>query len=126
MNRIVFFDGPCPLCNWVIRWLMQADKKCIFMYAPLQGKTAEEKNLPKDRDSMVLLEDGKNQKNIYFSAKCVMKIFWLLGGKYRLIGWMYFMPKFLMDPWYRFVARNRYRLFVSKKTPHLESSRLLP
>jgi len=126
LKRVIFFDGPCPLCNQVVRWLMRTDRKKIFLFSSLQGKTAVEKNLPKDLSSLILLEEGRGRKKITVSAKAVLKIFWILGGRYRLVGWMYYLPAFLLDPWYRLVAKYRYRLFASKKLKPLDESRLLP
>lgn len=124
MRRIIFFDGPCPFCNWVVHFLMNVDHKKIFWFASLQGKTAQ--TLPKNQDSLILLEESSEGHKLFFEAKAVMRIFWLLGGKFRLLGWMYILPGFLINPCYRFVARNRYRLFSFDKSKELDESRLLP
>ncbi len=95
----------------------------VFLVARRNGGR---KKIPQGKNSIILLEEEGDRKEIYSASKAVMKIFWLLGGKYRLIGAMYLMPAFIMDPWYRLIARNRYRLFASRKSPPLDQSRLLP
>ncbi len=123
MHRVVFFDGPCPFCNWIVHWLMEVDKKKIFYFASLEGETA--RTLPKDKDSLILLEEEQGIRKLFFEAKAALRIFWLIGGWYRLIGWTYFLPSFLINPLYRFIARHRYR-FCRTTAVSLDESRLLP
>ena len=37
---IIFFDGVCHMCNSAVDFFMKADKKRLFLFAPLQGETA--------------------------------------------------------------------------------------
>lgn len=117
MRKIIFYDGECPLCNRAIRFILKEDKKGEFFFAPLNGKTAEQelsglrlKN--PNLDTLVLLEDGK----IYLEGKGALRILWHLGGKWLVLGWLSFLPPFLLDALYRLIARNRYRLFSGKVT----------
>jgi predicted DCC family thiol-disulfide oxidoreductase YuxK len=124
MRRIIFFDGPCPLCNRVIHWIMKADTRRLFLFASLQGETA--RDLPKDRDSLILLEERPSGRRLTFEAKAVLRILWLLGGRYRLLGWARILPGWLTNPYYRAIARNRYCLFSPDQSRLLDSTRLLP
>lgn len=126
MRNIIFYDGECPLCNRAVRFLLGADKKHLFYFAPLNGKTAEEKlsglllknpNL----DTLVLLENNK----FFIEGRGALRILWLLGGKYALLGWLSFLPSPLFDVFYRLIARYRYRLF-SKKKKFKTDHRFLP
>ena len=72
-------------------------------------------NLPesyREADSVILVEnyDSKNPRYSLF-GKAVFRIGWLLGGRWRLMGWISFLPAFLYDWAYRLVAHNRRRLF---------------
>ncbi len=125
--NIVFYDGTCPLCNRAVRFLLAVDKKRVFYYAPLEGETAADKlkNLRSKHpnlDTLVLYQD---ENRISIEGKAVFRIFWLLGGKYALIGWLSFLPSFLFDLIYRFIACYRFKLF-SKKTPITKTDRFLP
>ncbi|MCH9625325.1 MAG: hypothetical protein S4CHLAM123_04960 [Chlamydiales bacterium] len=116
MQHIIFYDSECPLCNRAIRFILATDRKKQFCFAPLNGKTAQEKiahlylKRP-DLDTLVLLQ---NSKQILIEAKGAMRILWILGGKYAWIGWISFLPSFAFDVLYRVVARYRHRLFSKK------------
>lgn len=128
-KHLIFYDGECPLCNRVVRFVLAADKKKQFLFAPLQGITAEKelhdfKRL--DLDTLVLLENYQtSEQQSLIEGKGALRIFWHLGGIYTLLGCLSFFPSFLFDRFYRFVARRRYRLFKTKKTFQDDSGRFL-
>ncbi len=41
-NKLVLFDGVCNLCNSSVQFIIRNDKKNVFLFAPLQGKTGQE------------------------------------------------------------------------------------
>src|SRR5262249_32383445 len=103
MRHVIFYDGECPLCNRAVRFLLQADKKRIFYFARLDGETAKKKlvslrlNDP-SLDTMVLLQNYQtDQEQLLIEGRGALRILWLLGGKYALLGWLSFLPPFLFD-----------------------------
>jgi predicted DCC family thiol-disulfide oxidoreductase YuxK len=132
MSHLIFYDGVCPLCNKTVRFVLAADKKKNFLFAPLNGTTAEKKLsnyklANPDLDTLVLLQNYKtHHEQAFIEARAALRILWLLGGKYVLIGWLSFLPPFLFDWMYRWVARRRYRLFSEKVPFSKDSSRFLP
>ena len=105
--NIIFFDGWCAMCHWAVKWVARRDTKRQFFFAPLQGTTAAGKlqglTLP---DSLVYAEDDK----VYFFSKACFKIAWRLGGVWALIGWLSFLPDWMLIPTdavYRLVAKTR-------------------
>jgi predicted DCC family thiol-disulfide oxidoreductase YuxK len=130
LEHVVFYDGECPFCNRSVLFLLSVDKQEIFYFSPLNGETAKDKlqglhlknpNL----DTLVLLENYQKNEKIFIEGKAVLRILWLLGGKYALIGWLSFLPSFLFDYVYRIVARYRYRLFTKKGTIQSTNTRFL-
>lgn len=117
LSHLVFYDGNCGLCDQVVQTLLKADKHERFVFAPLQGSTAAKfiSHLPpelKSVDSLILVEDYRSDyPQVYVLAKGALRIAWLLGGIWTLVGWLSFLPSFLFDWAYRLVARNRHRLF---------------
>ena len=110
---IIFYDGECGLCDSAVRLLLRIDRRKQFYYAPLQGETAKrELTPPPERDSLVLLEPGRER---LMEGAAVLRILWLIGGFWTLIGWMHVLPSAPFDWIYRVVARNRKRLFKRKK-----------
>ncbi len=105
--NIVFFDGYCAMCHWAVKWIAKQDTRGQFYFAPLQGITAKNElkgiTLP---DSLVFFENGK----VYFYSKACFKIAWLLGGMWKIIGWLGFLPSWALYPTdliYRLVAKSR-------------------
>ena len=122
MPPIIFFDGSCPLCNRAIGFVLQADRKKLFLFAPLEGITAE-KLLPHAPKETLVLLDGEH---VYTASRAVLRLLWLLGGRYKLVGILCFLPPFLFDWLYRYVARRRYSLFAKQQKRELTQDRLLP
>ncbi|MBS0621541.1 MAG: DUF393 domain-containing protein [Verrucomicrobia bacterium] len=96
-RHVIYFDGECSLCNRTVCFLQRQDKKHLFRYEPLgeQGET------------LIFLEEGKKPLRY---GKGALRIFWHLGGLWRLLGIFSFLPAFIVDPIYRLIARNRHFL----------------
>lgn len=113
----MFYDGECGLCDRVVQIVLKADKNKIFLFAPLQGETAakELKDVAqevKQADSVILIENYTSADGqLYIYGQAAFRIMWLLGGWWKLIGWMSFLPGFLYDWGYWIVAKNRHRFF---------------
>lgn len=116
-KHLVFYDGTCGLCDGIVRFLHKIDRKKQFLFAPLQGKTAEKKlaNLAeefKNVDSLVLIENYQSgHEHVYVLGKGALKIFWLQGGFWSILGVLSFLPSWPFDQIYRLIARNRHRLW---------------
>ncbi|WP_413294192.1 thiol-disulfide oxidoreductase DCC family protein [Bdellovibrio sp. HCB185ZH] len=129
MRNVVFFDGVCHLCNGFVDAVITRDPQHRFLFAPLQGSTAEALLPAQDRvnlDTVIYYESGR----IYHRSAAVLKILSGLGGVYGLsrLGWI--IPGFIRDSLYKLIAKNRYswfgqRDFCRLPTPS-ERSYLLP
>lgn len=134
-THLIFYDGTCGLCDHSVQFVLKHDVCSRFIFAPLQGKTAGErlKDLPehlKNLDTVILIEDFQgNGERLYFLGKAALRVLWLLGGIYAVPGSLSFLPSFLYNFAYRFVARRRNRFFakISCVIPDKgESGRFLP
>lgn len=128
---IIFFDGECPLCNRAVRFVLKADKKKVFLFAPLAGRTAAKELVHfqtkhPELDTFILLEgyQGKDRK-ILMEGRAVFRMLWLLGGMYRFPGCLSFLPSTLFDIIYRWIAARRYKLFKSKRPLPSDQGRFL-
>ena len=133
--HLMFYDGECGLCDRIVQFLLKADTRKIFVFAPLQGTTAATvlKELPdeyKTVDSLVLVENYQQpNQRFYVMGQGAFRILWLLGGWWVLLGWKAFLPPVLYDWGYRLVARNRHKLFrgeVCELPDQKEKDRFLP
>ncbi|CUI17102.1 Conserved hypothetical membrane protein [Candidatus Protochlamydia naegleriophila] len=134
-SHLVFYDGECGLCDRVVQLLLKLDKHGRFVFAPLKGETAAFylKNLPdkyKGKDSLILIEDYQSSHpQTYVLAKGALRICWLLGGIWSLVGCLSFLPSVFFDWAYRLVAQNRHRFFSAKECvlpPKNQGGRFLP
>ncbi|HSX11881.1 MAG TPA: DCC1-like thiol-disulfide oxidoreductase family protein [Rhabdochlamydiaceae bacterium] len=131
--HLIFFDHNCSLCQRSVRWILRRDRKALFVFAPLAGQTAasiliRDKEYLKHENSLVLIENYQTSRpTFWLRGRAVFRILWLMGGAYRLLGWLCFFP-LGVDTIYRLVARHRQALTLSIKeelTPE-EKARFLP
>ncbi|MDX8431297.1 MAG: DCC1-like thiol-disulfide oxidoreductase family protein [Candidatus Algichlamydia australiensis] len=101
--HLIFFDDQCPLCQRAVAIAKKADRKNICEFHPLASEKAKP-YLEQDRDTFILIENGEKK---WLYAKGIFRLLWLLGGKWALLGWLYILPKWLIDPIYRFIAKHR-------------------
>lgn len=116
MKHLVFYDGACGLCDHIVQFLLKIDKKRNFIFAPLQGKTfinffKNNSDIYQRTDSLILIENYQTKTQIYRYGKGAFRIAWLLGGPWKLIGWIHFLPSLLYDWAYFIIARNRHFFF---------------
>ena len=117
MERILFFDGVCNLCNGTVQWVIRQDSQQTIQFAALQSETAKLKlnssgiELQK-LESLVFLEDGK----IYTHSDAVLRLARVLGSPWSWVSIFVFVPKFIRDAVYKFIAKNRYAWFGKQES----------
>lgn len=114
---IVLFDGVCNFCNASVNFIIERDRKGILKFAPLQSEAGQkfltEFNLDSpDVDSVILIEDGK----AFTFSTAALRIAKRLGGIWSLGYAGIIVPAPIRDFFYKWFARNRYRLFGKKDT----------
>lgn len=112
---IVFFDGICSLCNRFVDFLSKRDKKEQLKYSSLQGKTALTKVPDELREQLKTIVFYKNGELLYESDAAI-EIISVLGGIWKLSLILKVFPKFIRNPIYRVIARNRYKWFGKRDT----------
>ncbi len=122
---IIFYDGGCGLCHFAVQWIAARDLENRFVFAPLEGETAK-KLLPQELpDTLVFYENG----TISYFGKGAFRICRYLPLPWRALGYLSYLPKVLVDPAYRLVARHRSGLFSPPKGEHpkeIPPSKFLP
>jgi len=111
-HTVILYDGLCCLCNRTIHFLLKIDHQAFLNFAALQSSTAKSlleqvdhsRPLP---DGVVLIHNGK----IYTESDAALKSLQLIGGIWKLVAMLLYIPNFIRNPIYRIVARNRYRWF---------------
>lgn len=121
-RAVVFFDGECVLCNGLVDAMLRFDRGRRFLYASLQGETADAErrrlaSFPHGGDSIVLLVDDR----VFTQSAAVFEIARRLPFPWRALSWGRLLPTFVTDAMYRFVARHRYRWFGRRDACRLPS-----
>ena len=108
----VFYDGECGFCNFWVHWILKKDVKNNFLFASLQSdfgqQFLEERNLElKDLNTLYLWKPTE-----YYLQKshAVFKIAGIIGGAYKLLSVLHYLPTPVTDFFYDRVAQNRKKL----------------
>jgi predicted DCC family thiol-disulfide oxidoreductase YuxK len=120
---IILYDGVCGLCNRLVQFLLKHDKHGRLRFASLQSEFAEKVLRrhgfdPKDLDTVHVVEnyDQPNERVLQRSDAILRAGRELGGGWSALSAVAGVIPRALRDPFYRLVARNRYRMFGKYET----------
>ena len=105
------FDGICVLCNGWVRFLLRRDRG-RYRFASMQSESGRALLSAHGLDaddpaSFLLVEEGR----AWTDTDAIRRVLSGLGGVWRIAGSMALVPRFLRDPLYRLIARNRYRWF---------------
>lgn len=107
---VILFDGECILCNRFFQYVLKHDRSQIFHFASLQSNFAQ-KIITSDHrewpDSVVLL----NAQGPQFRSTAALKILISLGGWRKLGLILLFIPAFIRDWCYNWIAKRRYAWF---------------
>jgi predicted DCC family thiol-disulfide oxidoreductase YuxK len=111
---LVLYDGICNLCNASVGFIRRNDTSKKFQFAPLASDFAHETLLRYRSklvfDSLVFLEND----HLYTESTAILKIARHLRF-YKFFYFLIIIPKWIRDPFYRLLAKNRYRLFGMKE-----------
>ncbi len=115
--KIILFDGVCNLCNGAVNFIIEKDKKNVFKFAALQSeiglKLISKFNIDTSKlDSIILIDDEK----YYEKSTAALHISKNLSGVYPLLFGFIIIPKFIRDPVYDYIAKNRYKWFGKKES----------
>jgi predicted DCC family thiol-disulfide oxidoreductase YuxK len=110
---VIVFDGVCMLCSRWVDFVLRRDPHGRYKFAAMQ--TASGRALliehgidPDDPLSFLLLEDKKG----YTDTDAIVRILRSFGPGWKFIALLVSsVPRFVRDPLYRWIARNRYRMF---------------
>ncbi len=109
---VIVFDGICVLCNGWVRFLLKHDRAGRYRFAAMQSDAGRAllagHGLDPDDPASFLMVDGAQA---WTGSDAIRRVLMGLGGVWRLAGVIALVPRVVRDPLYRWIARNRYRLF---------------
>ncbi len=131
-DHLVFFDDECPLCHKAVRHIIEIDEHKRFLFAPLRGETARgilagpQKSL-KSSNSLVLAENYQStERRFWIRSHAIFRIYWLAGNGWGLVGILSFLPRWLGDFFYHWVAAHRHQFKLQIPETITPADRFLP
>ncbi|MDW5288674.1 thiol-disulfide oxidoreductase DCC family protein [Formosa sp. PL04] len=115
-KKLILFDGVCNLCDNSVQFIIKRDKKNLFRFTTLQGKTAksiiENFNIDTSKTDSILLYIPEHK--LYTKSTAALKIASHLKFPINLMSAFLVIPKFIRDYVYDYIAKNRYKWFGKK------------
>lgn len=121
---IILFDAECILCSANAQFVLTHDRKKRFRLAAMQGEVGSGLYRrfgidPTNPDSIIVVDGDKMLRD----SDAVLAIYAGLGWPWRALAVFRLVPRFIRDPLYLFVARNRYRIFGKRESCWLPSAK---
>lgn len=114
-KNIVLFDGVCNYCNAMVNFAIRHDKKAILKFAPLQseagGQLKEKYKIPDEIDSVIFIDNN----TVYTYSDAAIRIAKYLNWPAKVLYGFIIIPKFIRQPVYKWIAKNRYKWFGKKE-----------
>ena len=120
MNEIkqplVLFDGVCNYCNVMVNFAIKNDKHGKLRFCMLQSAIARQLKLKyaidETVDSLIFIDMG----HAYTYADAALRICKYLDWPARILFIFIIIPSFISNPFYKLIARNRYKWFGKKES----------
>jgi predicted DCC family thiol-disulfide oxidoreductase YuxK len=111
-KAVIVFDGVCVLCTGSARFVIERDGARAFRFATTQSPLGQAlfRHYGLDTEAFetnLVLIDGR----AYGKLDSVAAVCWRLGGGWRLLAVLRFIPRPIADWLYDRIAKNRYTLF---------------
>lgn len=116
-HPVIVFDAMCVLCSANARFVLRHDRRGHFRLASMQGAVGTELYRrfgidPADPDTLIVVSGDQALRD----SDAILAIWSGLGWPWRAAALFGVVPRRMRDPLYRWVARNRYRLFGRRET----------
>jgi len=125
-KKIILFDGICNLCDNAVQFIIKHDKNDIFRFISLQSELG--KNILKhiglndnQIDSIILYQP---EIAYFIKADAAFKILKELNSRYRFLLLFSFLPSFIKNSIYDYIATNRYKWYGKKESCLIPSREL--
>lgn len=114
---IIVFDAECVLCTVNAQFVLRHDRARRFRLVSMQKEVGASLYRrfgidPSDPESMIVVQGD----HLLRDSDAVLAIYSGLGWPWKAVSLLRIVPRFLRDPVYRWLARNRYRIFGRRET----------
>jgi predicted DCC family thiol-disulfide oxidoreductase YuxK len=113
-DTIVFYDGDCGLCSYVVQFILKNEREEKLMFCSLQSEFAVEFLKKKGYDATLLntlyFFDGSK---IYRKSSAAIEIVRYLKSKWQLFLVLWIIPWFIRDIFYDIIASIRKKIVAT-------------
>jgi predicted DCC family thiol-disulfide oxidoreductase YuxK len=114
---IIVFDAECILCSANAQFVLSHDRRKRFRLASMQGEVGADLYRrfgidPTNPDSIIIVDGERMLRD----SDAVLAIYAGLGWPWKALSVFKLVPRFIRDPLYLLIARNRYRLFGKRES----------
>ncbi|MDG2450757.1 MAG: DCC1-like thiol-disulfide oxidoreductase family protein [Saprospiraceae bacterium] len=117
-NAIILYDGDCILCSRFVQWVIHHDKKDVVRFCCFQKIENDPFKMDDSYSTVVMISEGQ----YYTKSEVIFRIVEINGGFWSLFLPFKFVPLFIRNYIYDWIARNRYNWFGQKKNCLLMTS----
>jgi predicted DCC family thiol-disulfide oxidoreductase YuxK len=122
-RSVLLYDGECGLCQFTVRWMLRHDPGGRLLFAAQQtavgGEIFHRHSLDKEQVNSAVLVTGfaTPQELLAVRSDAILGALRELGGGWAVLASIArVVPRPLRDAAYRWLARNRIRLFGKANT----------
>ena len=110
-DRLILFDGVCIFCSRWVRFVIDHDPERRFRFVTIQSDAGRELAArfgiePEAPQTNAVISGGR----IFFKSDAALTVLGLLPST-RPLAILKHAPRWLRNPAYDLIARNRYRIF---------------
>ena len=108
---LIVFDGTCVFCSGFARFMARRDRAMRFRFVTAHSALGAQLYRKHGLDPVAMTTNiviVGGQAHVKMAAFAVAMR--ALGGPWRVLGVLGWLPRRLADPVYDWIARNRYRL----------------
>ena len=126
-DPLVLYDGVCNLCARSIQFVIRHDREGIFRFVSIQSPLGQSIYRahgldPEALPSFLVISRGR----AFTRSDGTLEVLFRCGGIWKWVALLRWIPGFIRNPVYDWVARNRYRWFGKSEscllpTPELRS-----
>jgi len=111
---ILLYDGRCGACSQAVQWVLAHERAHSLRFAPLESALGRElralAGVTTDVDSMLWAELGNGRVRADIRSSAVLRVLGYVGGPWRVLLALRWVPRFIRDAGYALLAKWRHRL----------------
>ena len=116
-DPVIVFDGVCRLCSAWVGFVLRHEREPVMRFCAMQSpagrKLLAQHGLDPDDPVSFLLVDGAGA---WRDSDAILRVLDTFGWPWRALRALAVVPRAWRDAAYRWLARNRYRVFGRRDT----------